>query len=254
LVDSVFDFGLHGAKPTHPVLLDWLAVDFMESKWDLRALHRLIVTSQIYQLSSAREPGAANETIDPENRFLWRMNSQRMQAEQVRDSILAVSGRLDVALGGKPLAPGDSDRVFRRSLYFRHAQGDVDRMLAMFDAADPNECYRRAESIVPQQSLALANSRLSFEQARIIAQSITTDDDDAFVRAAIRRVLSREATMAEVPLCTTFIADHIALRTNGPAVGKEKAPLVAAANDPRHRAREALVQVLLNHTDFVTIR
>jgi mono/diheme cytochrome c family protein len=256
LVDSVFDFGLHGAKPTHPALLDTLAVDFMESQWDLRKLHRLIVTSKTYQLSSARLPGSVNETIDPENRFLWRMNSQRMQAEQVRDSILAVSGQLDLSAGGKPISPADSDRVFRRSLYFRHAQGEVDRMMAMFDAADPNECYRRGESVVPQQSLVLANSRLSFEQARLIAADLakTANDDVAFIQAAFPRLLSRPPTTAESTLCAQFLVSRAALIADGPVLSQERSPLIAAATEPKQRAREALIQVLLNHTDFVTIR
>jgi len=256
LVESVFDFGLHGARPTHPALLDWLAVEFMESKWDLRRLHRLIVTAQVYRLSSARQPGSTNEQRDPENRHLWRMNSQRMQAEQVRDSILAVSGRLDVSLGGKPIVPGESDRVYRRSLYFRHAQGEVDRMMAMFDAADPNECYRRGESVVPQQSLALANSRLSFEQARLIAGELRAraNDDAAFIPAAFLRMLSRPPTAGEAALCAQFLTVRTAATADGPAVGREKSPLVPAATDPAQHAREALIQVLMNHTDFVTIR
>ena len=256
LVDSVFDFGMHGAKPTHPALLDSLAVEFMESQWDLRKLHRLIVTSKTYQLSSARLPGSTNEQRDPENRYLWRMTSQRMQAEQVRDSILAVSGKLDLTHGGKPIPPGDSDRVFRRSLYFRHAQGELDRMMAMFDAADPNECYRRGESVVPQQSLVLANSRLSFEQARLIAADLakTASDDASFVQAAFPRLLSRPPTAGETTLCTQFLVNRVALISDGPALSQEKSPLIAAAADPTQRAREALIQVLLNHTDFVTIR
>ena len=129
-------------------------------------------------------------------------------------------------------------------------------MMAMFDAADPNECYRRGESVVPQQSLVLANSRLSFEQARLIATelSATAKDDASFVQAAFERVLSRPPTAGEAPLCAQFLVHRTTLTSDGPALSQEKSPLVAAASDPAQRAREALVQVMLNHTDFVTIR
>jgi hypothetical protein len=258
LVDTVFDFGLHGAKPTHPALLDWLAVDFMEHGWDLRRLHRQIVLSRTYQLSSARLPGSVNERDDPENRFLWRMNSQRMQAEQVRDSILFVSGRLDSALGGAPQPPSRSDRVFRRSVFFRHDQDLGDAMLRMFDAPNPNECYRRSESVVPQQSLVLANSRLGFEHARIVAHDLdgSATSTEEFIGAAFRRTLGRRPSAEEVRLSQTFLdaAKQRAAEPDGKPVTEEKEPLVVAATDPALRARELFVQALFNHTDFITIR
>ena len=252
LVASVFDFGMHGAKPQNPALLDWLAVDFMEHGWSLRHLHRLIVTSQAYRLSSARQPGGENEKRDPENRWHWRMNSQRMQAEQVRDSILAISGRLDPALGGPPLDPKQADRAFRRSIFFRHTPGLADPMMNVFDGADPNECYRRQESIVPQQALALANSRLLFEQSRAIAQRIAAPANEAFVESAYRRVLGRPPGDRERGASLRFLENTAPFTDVLLAVEKE--PLVSPSADVATRRREQLVQVLLNHTDFVTIR
>ncbi len=252
LVATVFDFGMHGAKPQNQALLDWLAVDLMENGWSLRHLHRLIVTSQAYRLISARQPGSENEKRDPENRWLWRMNSQRMQAEQVRDSILALSGRLDPALGGPPLDPKRADRAFRRSIYFRHTPGLADPMMNVFDGADPNECYRRQESIVPQQALALANSRLLFEQSRIIAQQIAAPGNDAFVESAYRRVLGRPPCDRERAASLRFLENTAPV--TDVLLAEEKEPLVSPSTDVATRHREQLVQVLLNHTDFVTIR
>lgn len=251
LVDTVMDFGLHGAKPSHPDLLDWLARDLIDSGWDLKRLHRLMVTSDTYQRGSARIPGSQNEKIDPDNRYLWRMNSQRMQSEQVRDSILAVSGKLDYAHGGKPIAADKIDRVMRRSVYFRHAQGDISPMMAMFDAADPSECYRREESIVPQQSLALANSRLSFEQSRVVADQLAkiAKGDDEFITTAFVHVLTRPPTPAEHDLCLHYLQGRRAVAEHVRSEGGQSGPA-----QPVKRPREALIHVLLNHTDFVTIR
>ncbi len=255
LVDTVYDFGLHGHKPTHPELLDWLAVDFMESGWDLKHLHRLIVTSALYRLGSARLPGSDDEKIDPDNRYLWRMNSQRMQAEQVRDSVLYLSGKLDLAMGGPSIDPAKSDRDLRRSIYFRHTLDRGDKFMQMFDAADPNECYRRVESIVPQQALVMANSRLTFEQARLIARNIGADAaEPAFLDASFRLLLCRPPTTEEAALCAKYLDEcRAAASSKEPPLTIESDPLVPPSADPVQHARECLVQVLFNDTDFVTI-
>src|SRR5205823_2861668 len=98
LVPTVFDFGANGRPPSHPALLDWLAVEFMESGWSMKHMHRLLVTSRAYRLDSATD--APNLALDPENHFVWHMNAHRMEAELVRDSLLHVSGQLDLTLGG----------------------------------------------------------------------------------------------------------------------------------------------------------
>lgn len=252
LVATVFDFGLHGARPQNQALLDWLAVDFVEHGWSLRHLHRLILSAQAYRMSSARQPGSENEKRDPENRWLWRMNPQRMQAEQVRDSILAISGKLDPVLGGASLDPKQTDRVFRRSIFFRHTPGLADPIMNIFDGADPNECYRRQESVVPQQALALANSRLLFEQARLIARLCATESSEDFVKNAFHRVLVRPPNVGERRASLAFLED--AVPSADLPLTEEKEPLIAAATEPAARRREQFVQVLLNHTDFITIR
>lgn len=255
LVDTVFDFGVHGHQPTHPALLDWLAVEFMEGGWDLKHLHRLMVMSAAYQLASAHQPGSDNERIDPENRYLWRMNPQRMQAEEIRDSVIYLSGKLDCAPDGPSIDPNQSDRVFRRSLYFQHTLDRGDRLMQAFDAADPNECYRRIESIVPQQALTMANSRLTFEHARLIARSLSAihSEDADFLAAAFEQVICRPPTDGESAACLAFMKNAM-IPSDEKVVVEEKDPLAAASIDARQRARDRLVQVLLNHTDFLTIR
>ena len=114
LVPTVFDFGHAGKPPTHPELLDWLAVELVEAGWSMKHLHRLMVTSQTYRLSSSNAGHQANRALDADNRFLWRMNPRRMEAELVRDSLLHVAGQLDQTLGG---------RTFRRSAASRFIGG-----------------------------------------------------------------------------------------------------------------------------------
>ncbi|MCA1685586.1 MAG: DUF1553 domain-containing protein, partial [Planctomycetia bacterium] len=197
LVPTVFDFGLNGKPPTHPELLDWLAVELMDRGWDLKALHRLIVTSAAYRRTSTGEgASASNLAADPDNVHLWRMNPRRMEAEAVRDNVLAVAGKLEPALGGPDLDPGSGQTSGRRSLYFRHAKEKRMAFLRLFDSPSVTACYRRTESVVPQQALALANSALTRDQARSVARDLHGEpgagaDDAAFVDAAFGRVLGR---------------------------------------------------------------
>ena len=199
LVDNVFDFGLRSAKPRHVELLDWLAVELMENDWSMKHLHRLIVTSRTWRMAStATEAGASdNRTIDRDNDFLWRMNFRRMDAEIIRDNVLAVSGQLDTTMGGADIDYNKGEETRRRSIYLRHAYEKQMTMLVLFDAASPNECYRRSESIIPQQALALLNSTLSLSQSRLLApelwQTASTDQSpqESFIRSAFLQILSR---------------------------------------------------------------
>src|SRR5439155_2039715 len=101
LVESVSDFGRNGKKPTHPELLDWLALELMENGWSMKHLHRLIVTSAAYRMQS--KAGGSNATIDPENRYVWHFNARRAEGEIIRDSVLHVAGQLDPTIGGPVL-------------------------------------------------------------------------------------------------------------------------------------------------------
>ena len=156
LVDNVFDFGLRSPKPRHADLLDWLAVELMEHGWSMKHIHRLIVTSQTWQLASSQPPAVkennsatkSSHEIDPDNHYLWRMNVRRMDAEIVRDSVLAVTEQLDGAQGGPDIDFRQGEVSRRRSIYIRHAYEKQMTMLVTFDAASPNECYRRSESVI----------------------------------------------------------------------------------------------------------
>src|SRR5262249_10365245 len=129
LVETVFDFGRKGTPPSHHALLDWLAVEFMENGWSLKHLHRLIVTSEVYRLS-APAAGADPRTreADPENRWYWRRNPLRMEAQVLRDSLLHLAGELDPRIGG-PSVPVADEGSRRRALYFVHSNNDQNKFL-----------------------------------------------------------------------------------------------------------------------------
>ena len=257
LVSTVANFGLNGKSPSHPALLDWLAVEFMESGWSMKRLHRLIVTSDTYRLSS--HPDERNLSRDPENRYLWRVNSRRIEAEAVRDSILTAAGQLDSTLGGPILNENLGQTSRRRSLYFRFNTEYRMQFLDQFDPASPTECYERRESVLPQQALTLLNSALMLNQTRVLARQLTTETPttDTFLTAAFEQVLGRPPTPAERSRSERFLREQAETvrepnrLTPFPAGVDAVTPPSA---DPAQRARESLLQVLFNHNDFVTIR
>jgi hypothetical protein len=244
LVPTIFDFGRKGTPPTHPELLDWLAVDFMEHGWSLKHLHRVIVTSRAYRLSSstARAP-ARNREVDPENRYYWHREPVRMEAQAVRDSLLALAGALDRKMGG-PSVPAADEASRRRSLYYVHSHNDSQMFLALFDDAPVRECYRRSESIVPQQALALANSKVALEMAARINDRLHEQlgkvSDREFARAAFELVLAASPTAEELAACEAALREWASLLTGRP--------------DASRRARANLVHALVNHNDFITVR
>jgi hypothetical protein len=257
-VESVANFGLAGKKPTNPALLDWLTVRFVDDGWSFKKLHRLIVTSEAYRLSSVVPRDSPNVARDPDNRHLWRMNTRRMESEVVRDSLLALAGRLDTAMGGPPVDEklGLSESR-RRSLYFQLSTEHHMLFLDVFDLASTNECYERRESVVPQQALALANSVLALNQSRLLARSLPQAEDSAFITAAFEQVLCRSPTAEELTRCARFLTSQRELLKTPARLTPFPADATAAvppSTGPAQRARENLVHVLINHNDFVTIR
>jgi len=230
LVPSVFDFGRNGQPPTHPALLDWLAAELMEKGWSMKHMHRLIVTSDAYRRVSSNPKSEIQnqQSLDPDNRLLWRMNTSRMEAEAVRDSVLHLAGALDPKMGGQELENTEAETSRRRSLYFScHPEvGGRSAMAAMFDAPEPTDCYRRTRSVLPQQALALTNSRLVHDHSAALVQQIGADAPD-FIMAAFEHILSRPPTADERATCSDFLSQG---------------------------SKESLVRVLLNHNDFVTVR
>jgi hypothetical protein len=225
-----------------------------------------MVTSNAYRMdSSAPDVADRNRAIDPDNNLLWRMNVRRMEAEALRDSLLAIAGELDETMGGPELDHAAGMATQRRSLYYRHAQEKQMQFLTLFDAASVNECYQRTESIVPQQALALANSSLSISIARRLATTLAQETsvasregaNRAFVDRAFVRVLCRPPSNDERRECLAFLDRQAALLADPAklaAFGGGLAIEPKAASDPAQRARENLVHVLLNHHDFISVR
>ena len=245
LVETVTDFGRRAPRPVQQDLLDWLAVELMDSGWSMKHLHRLMVTSQAYRLTtSLADADPQTAAADPVNAYYWRRLPSRMQSEVVRDSLLQLAGVLDPTLGGPTIDPKQSHGVHRRSLYFTRSRDDQHAFLSMFDDADILACYRRAESIVPQQALTLANSELALDMTARIAAHLgeRNDADEAFVTAAFELLLAKTPTEDEHAACIEFLS-----RATDQATAEEH-------ETPTARARQHLVHVLVNHNDFVTIR
>jgi hypothetical protein len=265
LVENVFDFGLRSPRPVHGALLDWLAEELAspggeKPAWRMKHIHRLMVTSAAYRLaSSAPDVEGSNLEVDPDNRYFWHMNTRRLEAELVRDGLLYVGGSLDLSYGGPDIDQqlGESSR--RRSIYFRHAYEKQMQFLVLFDAANVNDCYRRSESVIPQQALAVANSPLSLSQSRLLTGELAASapEDHDFVRIAFERILSRPPSDEEQRRCEMFLAEQagrLAEPAKLTAIAGESKAIAPPATDAALRARENLVHVLLNHNDFLTIR
>jgi len=257
IVPSVNDFGRNGQRPSHPALVDWLAAEFMDNGWSMKSIHRLIVTSATYRQDS--KPASSELARDPDNIYLWRWTPRRAEAEVVRDCLFAIAGNLESTMGGPDIDHQAGLTVPRRSLYFQHAAEKQMEFLQIFDAAGVTECYRRNDSILPQQALALANSDLSLRQARRLAQTLSCaygSDSSSFVIAAFEHVLARAPTESERIECLGFLSKNgrLAGSTTTESAKVHDAEYKLPSTDPAQRRRESLVHVLLNHHHFVTIR
>ena len=237
LVANVFDFGRKNAAPDNPELLDWLASELVESGWSMKHLHRLIVTSATYRMSSSLAGGEASAAKDPDNRFWWRRTPIRLESQAIRDSLLALSGSLDSTLGGPSVLPADQAASKRRSLYFFHSNNERNLFLNTFDEAGVKECYLREQSIVPQQALAMTNSPLIRESAPKIAALLASPNDAAFVRQAFVVLLGISASDAEVAASAGALEAWRKLPSSTP-----------------ENARGNFIKALINHNDFVTLR
>ena len=241
----MFDFGRKGTPPTNQKLLDWLAVELMDHDWSMKHIHRIIVTSDAYRRTSSNAAASSNLAIDPENQFYWRMNSARMESQLVRDSLLSLAGELDFQVGG-PSIPAADDKSRRRSLYFVHSHNEHNKLLSVFDDANVLDCYRRGESIVPQQALALENSTLAMEMVDRIAQRLhesnPTASDREFARLAFVTILADEPSEAEQKWI------------EGMMIKMREFASDATPDQATKSAQLGLVRGLINHNDFITIR
>jgi mono/diheme cytochrome c family protein len=234
LVRSSSNFGYGGTPPTHPELLDWLASEFVARGLRLKELHKLILMSSTYRMSSGYDPAAFGK--DPENDLLWRFDERRLTAEEVRDSILAVSGNLNLQKRGGPsvypiipkevlagqsqpgLGWGKStpEDAASRSVYVHLKRSLMVPILAAFDAADPDaSCPVRFNTTQPTQALGMLNGDFLNEQAQVFADGLRKEagtDPAAQVRLALWRVMQRQPTASEVErgvkFLTTMQATH----------------------------------------------
>jgi len=240
LVESVFDFGLRTPRPANAKLRAPQPFDFMGFGWRSRNLPRLIVTSKTYRLSSSTA-NTDEKTLaaDPDNKFYWRMHGRRMESQVVRDSLLHLAGELDTTIGGPSVdANGKSNR---RSVYFKHSRDDQNTFLKMFDDADLFQCYRRTESIVPQQALALANSKVSLEMAEKMTARLPRHGNptlQTLIETAFQLLLARPATEEEIAESLRFFNE------------------LSQLDQPPDRQTQLarFIHTLLNHNDFITIR
>ena len=211
LVTSPSDFGVRTDPPSHPELLDHLARRFMDDGWSVKKLHRMIVLSNTYRQSSARNKAA--EAVDPENRLLARMPRRRLDFEATRDSILAVSGTLDLTIGGRPVDIVGKTTAPRRTIYGFIDRQNLPGLFRTFDFASPDiSSPQRYETTVPQQALFLLNSPFLLEQSRaLMKQSEVADasDDAEKIRELHRVVLGRDPSAEETRLGEAFVKSAI---------------------------------------------
>ena len=227
IVDTPNDFGRNGARPTHPELLDWLAVELRDQDQSLKALHRLIVCSAVYRQASRDNPAFA--AIDGDNRYLWRQNRRRLDAEAIRDSVLTVAGTLDRRMGGpgfelfffkddhSPIydhtdpAKVDNPQVRRRTVYRFNVRSVPNPFMEALDCADPNiNTPVRSQTLTALQALALWNDLFMVRQAKEFASRLENNgaDPGARIAAAYRLALGREPRDEERDALTAYAAKY----------------------------------------------
>ncbi|WP_435020282.1 PSD1 and planctomycete cytochrome C domain-containing protein [Tundrisphaera sp. TA3] len=209
LVLTPSDYGLRGEPPTNPDLLDFLASRFIQGGWSIKAMHRMIMASAAYQQASDRRPEA--EAIDPSNRLVWRQERRRLDFEAMRDSILAASGQLDPAMGGRSvrLFTGQAYAT-RRSVYGYTDRLDLDPTLPTFDVANPDaHAPVRPQTTVPQQALFLMNSPFLLDQAKALAHRPDIEalpEAEARIHRLYADLFGRPPEPREVELGRAFVA------------------------------------------------
>jgi len=263
LVETSANLGVSGARPTHPELLDWLAGEFIRNGWQLKPMIRLIVSSATYQQSSSTEPALAARArqADPANDLLWHQRLRRLESEMVRDSLLAVSGTLDLRAGGPPVLTevrsdgsvgilarklAHPEDACRRSLYLLQRRTYHPSLLTAFDQPLLTaNCVRRAASATVGQSLALLNDSFVLEQAEALAKRVCAEQPDTSSRIerAFRLALSRKPSADEAQWCQA-LAEREGVRLLTAGTGLELA---------REAALARVCHTLLNTSEFLSI-
>lgn len=259
IVKSSNNFGVIGDDPTHPELLDWLAAEFVRSGWSIKHMHRLILTSQAYRMSSGTNEAAFAK--DPANQLLWRFDMRRLTAEEIRDSMLAAGGTLNLAMHGAGVYPELPEEVVktssmnanledsgtwgkstpeesaRRSIYVHVKRSLLLPIMTDFDQADPQaSCPVRFSTTQPTQALSLLNSQFAHEQAALLAERLRNEagDDETRIRRGFELVTSRPATQHEIARGMQFSRE-----------------LQEEDGLPENKAFERFCLLLLNLNEFV---
>jgi hypothetical protein len=225
IVSTLENFGKMGEAPTHPALLDWLAVEFMNRGWHIKQINKLMMMSEAYQMASSFDHPASAEA-DPENRYLWRFRPQRLDAEIVRDSMLAVGGNINLAMGGEPIFPfiprdiltgqyrgkwentPEGPAAWRRGVYVYRRRSLPYPMFDTFDHPDMNVVAgARNVSTVPTQALTLLNNPFVLSQAERLAERVAREAraPEAQAELAYRIALGRAPTRPELAIALDLI-------------------------------------------------
>jgi hypothetical protein len=257
LVATPDNFGHAGALPSHPELLDWLATEFVERGWSIKALHKLILTSSAYRQASAVDATAhaTAQRVDPENRLLWRQRLRRLEAEALRDAVLCVAGTLNEQRYGPPVpmqrqADGEVTTPAgvtgnRRSVFLQVRRSQPLTLLQIFDQpVMETNCTRRSTSTVSSQALTLLNSDFLIRQAEAFATRVLKEQPDDAAAYALRLAFARPATAKEREKLTAFLDAQTAQYVKA-TQGKEA--------EGRQRALADLCQMLLSANEFAYV-
>ncbi|RYD63205.1 MAG: DUF1553 domain-containing protein, partial [Verrucomicrobiaceae bacterium] len=256
IVKSSNDFGMRGEPPTHPELLDWLASRFVENGWSVKAMHRLMMFSRTYQMSCDDHP--TQLLADVNNDSFWRFNRRRLSAEEIRDSLLFVSGKLDLSPAGAHPFPKEAEWRYtqhkpfiadyptqKRSIYLMQQRIRKQPFLEIFDGADTNGTTApRPVSTTPIQALFLLNNELAHEQALELAGRVSTaPEENLKIERAYQHVLGRSATEEELKEGREYLV-------------QARAALLAAGVAPEKHDRQAFAsfaRVLLSSNEFLFV-
>ena len=228
LVPSPSDFGNNGMGTVHPALIDHLATKFIESGWSIKNMHRLILQSSVYRQSVNHPHAQQLEKIDPQNHYLWKMPSIRLESEVIRDSMLAVSGQLNPLMGGPSFFPDFNDEIMRqnstwwepdseeersrRSIYILQLRSLISPFMTVFDGADTSQsCSVRSVTTVTPQVFALFNGPLAHRQSKLMAQRIKQEVGNVpqdQIQRAFQLALQREPTLAEKQKSLAFLGQE----------------------------------------------
>ena len=253
LVSTPNDFGVNGSRPSHPELLDYLAAELVENGWRLKPLHRMLVTSSVYRQSSHHEQSVDFSERDPDNRYLWRANFRRLEAEALRDAMLHVSGELNEVGGGpgyRAALPDEMGKKFpfftwvpaapsnqaRRSVYMFQRRNMVLPFMESFDVADASEsCGRRVSSVNATQVFMMFNSDFASERAASLARRVSETvgpSREEQVDAVFSYALGRPPTAVELDNCASFLNDQ------------------SVSNEEANRSLQELCLVVFNSNEF----